>query len=37
MPQRTLTLGLLWLAMAALLALLALLFSLRGRSTPHWP
>jgi signal transduction histidine kinase len=30
MPQRTLTLGLLWLAMAALLALLALLFSLRG-------
>lgn len=30
MPQRTLTLGLLWLAMAALLALLALLWSLRG-------
>lgn len=30
MPQRTLTLGLLWLAMAALLALLALLLSLRG-------
>ncbi|RZL36176.1 MAG: sensor histidine kinase [Rubrivivax sp.] len=30
MPQRKLTLGLLWLAMAALLALLALLFSLRG-------
>lgn len=30
MPQRTLTLGLLWLGMAALLALLALLVSLRG-------
>ena len=30
MPQRNLTLGLLWFAMAALLALLALLFSLRG-------
>jgi len=30
MPQRTLTLGLLWLAMAALVALLALLISLRG-------
>lgn len=30
MPQRTFTLGLLWLAMAALLALLALLWSLRG-------
>ncbi|CAM3751428.1 hybrid sensor histidine kinase/response regulator [Roseateles saccharophilus] len=30
MPQRTLTLGLLWFAMAALLALLALLLSLRG-------
>ncbi|MFG6431203.1 hybrid sensor histidine kinase/response regulator [Pelomonas parva] len=30
MPQRTLTLGLLWLAMAALIALLALLLSLRG-------
>ena len=30
MPQRTLTLGLLWLAMAALLALLALLLNLRG-------
>jgi two-component system sensor histidine kinase/response regulator len=30
MPQRTLTLGLLWLAMAALLALLALLLGLRG-------
>ncbi|WP_457446224.1 response regulator [Roseateles sp. P5_E4] len=29
MPQRTFTLGLLWLAMAALLALLALLWSLR--------
>lgn len=30
MPQRTLTLGLLWLAMAALLALLVLLLNLRG-------
>ncbi len=30
MPQRTLTLGLLWLAMAALLALLALLWNLRS-------
>ena len=32
MPQRTLTLALLWLAMAALLALLALLWTLRGNS-----
>ena len=32
MPQRTLTLGLLWFAMAALLALLGLLLSLRGSS-----
>ena len=30
MPQRTLTLGLLWIAMAALLVLLALLLSLRS-------
>jgi signal transduction histidine kinase/CheY-like chemotaxis protein len=30
MPKRTLTLGLLWLAMAVLLALLGLLWSLRG-------
>jgi two-component system, sensor histidine kinase and response regulator len=30
MPQRTLTLGLLWLAMAALLVLFGLLWSLRG-------
>ncbi|HEY8878825.1 MAG TPA: response regulator [Roseateles sp.] len=34
MPQRPLTLGLLWLAMAALLALLALLWSLRGAGGP---
>ncbi|RZJ05170.1 MAG: hypothetical protein EOP39_20245 [Rubrivivax sp.] len=32
MPQRTLTLGLLWLASAALLALAALLFSLHGNA-----